>query len=74
MAENLHGRLLLVHGTVDDNVHIQHTYEFVDKLVQAGKQFDLFIYPNRDHFIRGGNTRLHLYQMKFDFLERNLKN
>jgi dipeptidyl-peptidase-4 len=74
MAENLHGRLLLVHGTVDDNVHIQHTYEFVDKLVQAGKQFDLFIYPNRNHFIRGGNTRLHLYQMKFDFLERNLKN
>lgn len=73
LADNLSGRLLLIHGTMDDNVHIQNSYEYADKLIQAGKQFDMFIYPNRDHSIRGGNARMHLYQMKFDFLEKNLK-
>lgn len=73
LADNLSGRLLLIHGTMDDNVHIQNSYEYADKLIQAGKQFDMFIFPNRDHSIRGGNARMHLYQMKFDFLEKNLK-
>ncbi|MDR2927853.1 MAG: S9 family peptidase [Cytophagaceae bacterium] len=72
LAENLTGRLFLIHSTADDNVHIQNTYEYADRLVQAGKQFDMFIYPNRNHSIYGGNVRLHLYRMLFDYLEKNL--
>lgn len=72
MAENLTGRLFLIHGTADDNVHFQNTMEYVDQLVQAGKQFDMFVYPNRNHNITGGNTRMHLYQMMSDYLKRNL--
>lgn len=74
MAQNLSGRLFLIHSTADDNVHLQNTYEYTNKLIEANKQFDMFIYPNRNHGIFGGNTREHLYQMKFDYLERNLKN
>jgi dipeptidyl-peptidase 4 len=73
LADDLHGRLFLIHGTADDNVHLQNVMEYTDRLVQAGKQFDMFIYPNRDHGLRGGNARMHLYQMKLDFLERQLK-
>lgn len=74
MAKDLSGRLFLIHSTADDNVHIQNTYEYANKLIEANKQFDMFIYPNRNHGIYGGNTRDHLYKMKFDYLERNLKN
>lgn len=74
MANKLSGRLFLIHSTADDNVHLQNTYEYANKLIEANKQFDMFIYPNRNHSIFGGNTREHLYQMKFDYLERNLKN
>lgn len=73
LAPNLHGKLFLIHSTADDNVHVQNTYEYVDKLIQADKQFDMFIYPNRNHSIYGGNTRKHLYQMMFNYLEENLK-
>ncbi|MGQ1784242.1 S9 family peptidase [Saccharicrinis sp. GN24d3] len=73
MAENLTGRLFLIHGTADDNVHYQNTLEYVEQLVQAGKQFDMFVYPNRNHSIFGGNTRMHLYQMMSDYLNKNLK-
>jgi dipeptidyl-peptidase 4 len=73
LAGDLHGRLFLIHGTADDNVHYQNVMEYSDRLVQAGKQFDMFIYPNRNHGLRGGNTRLHLYNMMFEFLEKNLK-
>jgi dipeptidyl-peptidase-4 len=72
MAGNLTGRLFLIHGSADDNVHCQNTLEYVDQLVQAGKQFDMFIYPNRNHGIYGGNTKMHLYQMMSDYLKRNL--
>ncbi|SMO76643.1 dipeptidyl-peptidase-4 [Saccharicrinis carchari] len=72
MTDNLSGRLLLIHGTADDNVHFQNTLEYVDQLVQSGKQFDMFVYPNRNHSIFGGNTRMHLYQMMSDYLKRNL--
>lgn len=73
LAENLHGRLFLIHGTADDNVHFQNVLEYADRLVQSGKQFDMFVYPNRNHSIAGGNVRHHLYQMMFQYLERNLK-
>lgn len=72
MADKLTGRLFLIHGTADDNVHYQNTMEYVDQLVKADKQFDMFVYPNRNHNIAGGNTRMHLYQMMSDYLKRNL--
>ena len=72
LAENLRGRLFLIHGTADDNVHFQNSAEYIDRMVQAGKQFDLFIYPNRNHGIYGGNTRAHLFRMKSDYIFKNL--
>ncbi len=72
LVSDLKGRLFLIHGSADDNVHLQNVMEYADKLIQAGKQFDMFIYPNRDHSINGGNSRLHLYNMMFSYLEKNL--
>ena len=72
LADKLQGRLLLCHGTADDNVHYQNTVDYAEALVQAGKQFEMQIYRNRNHSIYGGNTRLHLYNRFVDFLERNL--
>ena len=71
-AKELTGKLLLVHGSYDDNVHLQNTMEFVDELVKENKQFDLFIYPNKNHSIRGENTRLHLYTKMTSFILNNL--
>ena len=71
-AEKLEGPLLLVHGSADDNVHFQNAMEMVDALVAAGKDFDFFAYPNRNHGIYGGNTRLHLFGMMLDFVKENL--
>jgi len=71
-ADKLEGPLLLVHGSADDNVHFQNAMEMVDALVGAGKDFDFFAYPNRNHGIYGGNTRLHLFDMMLDFLKENL--
>jgi dipeptidyl-peptidase-4 len=72
-CDGLQGELLLVHGSADDNVHLQNSAEFAEGLVQAGKQFEMMIYTNRNHNINGGNTRLHLYTMFTDFLNENLK-
>lgn len=71
-VDKLKGKYLLIHGTADDNVHVQNTYEMVSALVQANKQFDLFVYPDKNHGIYGGNTRLHLYQMMTDYIIENL--
>ncbi len=71
-VNKLKGNLLLIHGTGDDNVHFQNTVELVDALISAGKQFETFYYPNRNHGIYGGNTSLHLYTMMTDFLMREL--
>ena len=71
-ADKIKGRLLIIHGTADDNVHIQNTYEFTEKLVQSGVQFDMAVYTNRNHNITGGNTTLHLYTRMTDFLRENL--
>ncbi len=71
-ARDLQGKFLLVHGSTDDNVHMQNTMDFVSALVNANKQFDLFIYPNKNHAIRGGNTRLHLYSKMTSFVSDNL--
>ena len=71
-ADKLKGKLLIVHGTGDDNVHVQNTILFQDALINAGKQFDVFYYPNRAHSIGGINTRFHLYQMLTDYVVENL--
>ncbi len=71
-VDKLRGDLLLVHGVADDNVHFQNSMDYINKLVAANKQFDLMTYPNRDHGIRGGGARLHLYTRMTDFLKENL--
>ena len=72
LARNLQGKLLLIHGTADDNVHFKQTLDYAEALVQAGKQFDMQIYRDRDHGISGGNTRYHLYTRMTNFLFDNL--
>ncbi len=71
-ADKLHGKLLLVHGMADDNVHYQNCAEYAEHLVQLGKQFDMQIYTNRNHSIFGGYTRMHLYTKLTNFFKENL--
>ena len=71
-ANKLHGKLLLVHGMADDNVHYQNCAEYAEHLVQLGKQFDMQIYTNRNHSIFGGYTRMHLYTRLTNFFKENL--
>ena len=73
-ADRLKGNYLLIHGTGDDNVHFQNSAEMVERLENAGKQFEFRIYPNKNHSIYDatGNTRLNLYQLMTDFIERKL--
>ena len=73
-ADRLQGNYLLIHGTGDDNVHFQNSAEMVEKLQQAGKHFEFQIYPNKNHSIYDytGQTRLNLYQLMTDFIERKL--
>ncbi|NJW53131.1 S9 family peptidase [Salinimicrobium oceani] len=72
-VEKLKGAYLLVHGTGDDNVHVQNTMRMIEALVQANKQFDWALYPDKNHGIYGGNTRLHLYTLMTNFIEENLE-
>jgi dipeptidyl-peptidase-4 len=71
-ANKLKGKFLLIHGSADDNVHYQNTMEMISAMVDANKQFDLFIYPNKNHGIYGGNTRNHLFQLMLDYTLKNL--
>jgi|TARA_R100000479_G_scaffold31436_4_gene12704 dipeptidyl-peptidase-4 len=71
-VEKLEGDYLLVHGSADDNVHVQNTTQLIEALVQANKQFDWAIYPDKNHGIYGGNTRLHLYTKMTNFIKENL--
>lgn len=71
-VDGLQGKLLLVHGTGDDNVHVQNTIEMAEKLVQANKQFDMMLYPDKNHSIYGGNTRMHLYTLLSNYVKSNL--
>ncbi|GIW88151.1 MAG: hypothetical protein KatS3mg108_2475 [Isosphaeraceae bacterium] len=72
-ARNLHGRLLLVHGTYDDNVHPQNAWAFADALIQHNIPFDMMIYPMRQHGIADRPARVHLYSTMRDFWTRHLK-
>lgn len=71
-AEKIKGNYLLVHGSADDNVHLQNTMEFAERMVQAGVQFDMAVYTNRNHGIRGGNTTMHLYTKMTNYLKEKL--
>ena len=70
--ELLEGNYLLIHGSGDDNVHVQNTMRMIEALVQANKQFDWGIYPDKNHGIYGGNTRIHLFTKMTNFLKENL--
>lgn len=72
-AASLHGELLLIHGTADDNVHLRNNAEYSEALVQADKQFDMQIYTNRNHGISGGNTTKHLLTRVTNFFIEHLK-
>jgi dipeptidyl-peptidase-4 len=67
-APLIKGRYLLMHGTADDNVHVQHAVELAETLTQSDKQFQMMFYRNRNHGIAGGKTREHLHRTMFDFL------
>jgi dipeptidyl-peptidase 4 len=71
-VEKMKGKLLLVHGTGDDNVHVQNAIELAEKLIQAEKQFTMMLYPDKNHGIYGGNTRMHLYTLLSNYLKENL--
>ncbi|WOI22785.1 S9 family peptidase [Nonlabens ulvanivorans] len=71
-VDKLKGKYLLIHGSADDNVHVQNTMRMVEALVQANKQFDWAIYPDKNHGIYGGNTRIHLFNKMTNFIHNNL--
>jgi dipeptidyl-peptidase-4 len=71
-AANLHGKLLLIHGAIDDNVHMQNTIQFAYELQKAGKPFQLMLYPKSRHGVSDPLLRKHLYQTMTDFIVQNL--
>lgn len=71
-VSRLKGNYLLVHGSADDNVHYQNAMDMADALIKENKPFEMMIYPNRNHGIYGGNTRLHLYNLMTRFILEKL--
>jgi dipeptidyl-peptidase-4 len=71
-AKNLHGKLLLIHGAIDDNVHMANTMQFVYELQKAGKQFQLMLYPKSRHGVTDPLLLKHMRQMMLDFIVENL--
>jgi len=71
-VDKLKGDFLLIHGSADDNVHVQNSFRMIDALIQANKQFEWMIYPDKNHSIYGGNTRLHLYSKMTNFIDSTL--
>ena len=71
-ADLMKGKYLLIHGTADDNVHYQNAVEMTEALIQKNKEFEFMTYPDKNHGIYGGNTRLHLHQKMTDFILNNL--
>ena len=72
-AADLHGRLLLVHGTYDDNVHPQNSWSFADEMIEAGITLDMMIYPMRKHGIADDAAQLHVYKTMYEFWQRNFE-
>jgi dipeptidyl-peptidase-4 len=71
-VNKLKGKFLLIHGSADDNVHVQNTMQMMEALIQSDKQFDSQIYPDKDHGIYGGKTRIQLYNKMTNFIKENL--
>ena len=71
-ADKLKGNFLLIHGTADDNVHFQNSMQFIEALVQANKQFDWAVYPDKNHGIYGGKTRIQLFNKMTNFIKEKL--
>ena len=71
-AEDLSGEVLIIHGTADDNVHVQHTMQYIDALVRAGKQFEMQLYTDDNHHLRKGNNAKHMHNRILLFLKKNL--
>ena len=72
-AEDLEGSVLIIHGTGDDNVHVQHTMQYIDALVRADKQFEMQLYPDDNHFLKKGNNYTHMHERVLRFLARELR-
>ena len=70
--DKMKGKLLLIHGTGDDNVHFQNSIELVNVLVEKNKQYEFYMYPDRNHGISGGNTSMHLFTKMTNFIQSNL--
>lgn len=71
-AKDLTGKMLLIHGTADDNVHVQQAWQYIDALVKADKPFEMQFYPDDNHFLKKGNNALHMHNRILEFLARNL--
>jgi dipeptidyl-peptidase-4 len=71
-VKNIKGKYLLIHGTADDNVHFQNSMEMNKALVANNIPFEFMAYPNKNHGISGGNTRVHLFNKMLEFIKRNL--
>lgn len=71
-AADLSGSVLIIHGTGDDNVHVQHTMQYINALVEADKQFEMQLYPNDNHHLRQGNNAKHMHEKILRFLNTNL--
>lgn len=71
-VDKLKGKFLLIHGSADDNVHVQNSMQMMEALIQANKQFDSQIYPDKNHGIRGGKTSIQLYNKMTTFIQTNL--
>ena len=71
-AENLEGALLLVHGAMDNNVHLQNSLQLIGKLAAADNAFEFMVYPQTRHGVRRSKYALHFHRLKIDFLRRNL--
>ena len=72
LAKDLTGDVLIIHGTADDNVHVQHTMQYVNALVEADKQFEMQLYPDDNHHLRKGNNARHMHERILLFLQKNL--
>ena len=71
-TDKLKGNFLLIHGTADDNVHFQNSMQMIEALVQSNKQFDWAVYPDKNHGIYGGKTRIQLYNKMTNFIKEKL--
>ena len=72
-AKDLTGNVLIIHGTADDNVHVQQAWQYIGALIEANKQFEMQLYPDDNHFLRKGNNATHMHERILGFLARILK-